>query len=292
MVADPEDIALVEGFIVNKFRGDPRLFADGMEKIANLTGWRPLGLVPTSRTQSACQPRTPWPSREGTTGETGKHLIVVLAYPHISNFDDLDPLSLEPEVDLTFLKPGEAIPGNARLVVLPGSKTTISDLETLRATGWDIDLKAHVRRGGLVLGLCGGYQMLGRRISDPDGIEGDARSVEGLGFLDCETVLDGGKTLQEVNGFCVARGAPFRGYEMHIGRTSGPDLARPVLRFADGREDGAGERGRSRYGVLYPWSFHRRSPTRRLARSPECGAVRPRLRSNRRGDTRQSCSAS
>ncbi len=240
MVADPEDIALVEGFIVNKFRGDPRLFADGMEKIADLTGWRALGLVPYFVEAK----RLPAEDALALTGadarlNNGRRLIVVLAYPHISNFDDLDPLRLETDVDLRFLKPGEAIPGDARLVVLPGSKTTISDLETLRATGWDIDLKAHIRRGGLVLGLCGGYQMLGRRIADPNGTEGEARSVEGLGFLDCETALDGDKTLEEVSGFCVARGAPFRGYEMHIGRTFGPDLARPLLRFADGRMDGA-----------------------------------------------------
>ena len=240
MVADPEDIALVEGFIVNKFRGDPSLFADGMEKIASLTGWRPLGLVP----YFAEAKRLPAEDALALSGRNdrpnnGKRLVVALAYPHISNFDDLDPLGLEPGIDLKFIKPGEAIPGEARLVVLPGSKTTISDLEALRAAGWDIDLKAHLRRGGLVLGICGGYQMLGRRISDPDGIEGDARSLEGLGFLDCETVLDGDKTLEEVGGRCVARGVPFRGYEMHIGRTSGPDLARPVLRFSDGREDGA-----------------------------------------------------
>jgi adenosylcobyric acid synthase len=240
MVADPEDIALVKGFIVNKFRGDPSLFADGMEKIASLTGWRPLGLVP----YFAEAKRLPAEDALALTGGNGrpnncKRAIVVLAYPHISNFDDLDPLSLEPGVDLKFLTPGEAIPGDARLVVLPGSKTTILDLEALRAAGWDIDLKAHVRRGGLVLGLCGGYQMLGRRIGDPNGTEGEACSVEGLGFLDCETILDGDKALEEVEGFCVDRGTPFKGYEMHIGRTSGPDLGRPVLRFADGRKDGA-----------------------------------------------------
>jgi adenosylcobyric acid synthase len=240
LVADPEDAALVEGFIVNKFRGDPGLFAAGMETIASLTGWRPLGLVP----YFAEAKRLPAEdavalSARGEGRGSGKPLIVALAYPHISNFDDLDPFRLEPGVELAFLKPGEAIPGGARLVVLPGSKTTIADLEALRATGWDIDLKAHVRRGGLVLGLCGGYQMLGRRISDPNGTEGEARSVEGLGFLDCETVLDGDKTLEDVNGICIAHSAPFKGYEMHIGRTSGPDLARPVLRFTDGRTDGA-----------------------------------------------------
>ncbi len=240
LVADPDDAALIQGFIVNKFRGDPALFAAGMEKIAELTGWRALGLVPyfpdakRLPAEDAVALSASEPQRGG-----GKALIVALAYPHISNFDDLDPLRLEPGVDLQFLKPGEAIPGDARLVVLPGSKATIADLETLRATGWDIDLAAHIRRGGRVLGICGGYQMLGQRIGDPNGTEGEARSVEGLGFLDCDTVLDGDKTLREVEGFCVASGAPFRGYEMHIGRTAGPDLARPVLRFADGKEDGA-----------------------------------------------------
>ncbi len=122
---------------------------------------------------------------------------------------------------------------------MPGSKATIADLEALRATGWDIDLKAHVRRGGRILGLCGGYQMLGRRVSDPNGTEGEPRAVDGLGLLDCETVLVGDKTLREVRGHCVERGAPFRGYEMHIGRTTGADLTRPLLRIEDGKEEGA-----------------------------------------------------
>ncbi len=239
-VADPEDAALVRGFIVNKFRGDPRLFAAGMETIAGRTGWRPLGLVPYFAEAS----RLPAEDALGLSGErpkgrNGKPLAVALAYPRISNFDDLDPLRLEPEIELQFLKPGMPIPGDARLVILPGSKATIADLAALRSTGWDIDIKAHVRRGGLVLGLCGGYQMLGRRISDPEGLEGPACSVEGLGFLDAETVLGGSKTLSEAHGACVERGAPFSGYEMHVGRTSGPDRARPLLRFADGRDEGA-----------------------------------------------------
>jgi adenosylcobyric acid synthase len=240
LVASPEDAALVQGFIVNKFRGDPSLFAEGMERIASLTGWRPLGLVPhfAEAKRLPAEDALGLQERGGSSAQ-GKAMIVALAYPHISNFDDLDPLRLEPDVELRFIKPGAAIPGEARLVILPGSKATIADLEVLRATGWDVDLAAYVRRGGLVLGLCGGYQMLGRRIDDPKGTEGDARWVEGLGFLDCETVLDGDKALRDVNGVCVARGAPFKGYEMHIGQTTGPDLARPVLRFADGRHDGA-----------------------------------------------------
>ena len=181
----------------------------------------------------------------------------MLAYPHISNFDDLDPLRLEPGIDLKFIKPGEAIPGDARLVVLPGSKTTISDLETLRATGWDIDLKAHLRRGGLVLGLCGGYQMLGRRISDPNGTEGDARSVEGLGFLDCETVLDGDKTLEEVERTLRCAGRPLQRLRNAHRQDFGAGFGKAgpaILRWQGGR---SGERGWPGDGLLRPWSFRR-----------------------------------
>ena len=240
MVVAPEDAALIQGFIVNKFRGDPALFAEGMDAIARLTGWRSLGLVPYF-VEAKRLPAEDALALEGSGGGRGqaRALIAVLAYPHISNFDDLDPLRLEPGVDLAFLKLGEPIPGNARLVILPGSKATIADLEALRATGWDIDLHAHVRRGGLVLGLCGGYQMLGLLVADPEGTEGEPRAVEGLGLLDVETVLGGEKMLTEVSGVCVEGGAPFKGYEMHVGRTSGAGLARPVLRFSDGREDGA-----------------------------------------------------
>ncbi|MBV8661594.1 MAG: cobyric acid synthase CobQ, partial [Hyphomicrobiales bacterium] len=156
----------------------------------------------------------------------------------IANFDDFDPLRLEPGVRLVMVKPGEPLPV-ADFVILPGSKATIADLAFIRAQGWDIDLLAHVRRGGRVLGLCGGYQMLGRRIADPDGVEGPPGEVEGLGLLDVETVMTGDKALTHVAGTCLANGAPFQGYEMHIGRTSGPDCARPLLRLADGRADGA-----------------------------------------------------
>ena len=139
---------------------------------------------------------------------------------------------------LVFVRPGEPLPA-ADLVILPGSKATIADLADFREQGWPIDLMAHVRRGGKVLGLCGGYQMLGTRLADPEGIEGPAGAVEGLGLLDVETGLTGEKTLQRVEGECVLNGAPFEGYEMHVGRTDGPDCARPLLRFAEGRVDGA-----------------------------------------------------
>ncbi len=237
-VIDPADNAMIVGFIVNRFRGDPSLFADGMKTVAQRTGWQSLGLVPFF----ADAHRLPAEDALGltnskATGGNGKPRIVVLAYPHIANFDDFDPLRLEPNVDLAFLRPGEPIPGDAALVILPGSKATIADLAALRETSWDVDLKAHLRRGGHVLGICGGYQMLGRHISDPDGIEGPAGSVDGLGLLDVDTVLDGDKVLVETSGETVQGLVPFRGYEMHIGRTTGG--LRPLLRLANGRDEGA-----------------------------------------------------
>ena len=146
--------------------------------------------------------------------------------PHIANFDDLDPLDAEPAVEVVRVRPGTALPADADLVILPGSKATIADLAALRGAGFDIDIAAHVRRGGMVLGLCGGYQMLGRRIADPDGIEGPAGEVAGLGLLDVETVLAGDKRLEPAQG--EALGAPFRGYEMHMGVTTRAGLRAPV----------------------------------------------------------------
>jgi adenosylcobyric acid synthase len=125
------------------------------------------------------------------------------------------------------------------LIVLPGSKATIADLAALRAQGWDVDIAAHVRRGGHVLGLCGGYQMLGRSIADPHGIEGAPGTAQGLGLLDIETAIEGEKTLAEVSGTTGAGAIPVKGYEMHMGVSTGPDTARPLVRFGDGRRDGA-----------------------------------------------------
>ncbi len=156
--------------------------------------------------------------------------------PRIANFDDLDPLRLEPMVDLVMVRPGQPLP-DAAMIVLAGSKATIADLAFIREQGWHIDIAAHHRRGRPVLGLCGGYQMLGRSVADPDGIEGPAGSVEGLGLLDVKTVLTGEKTVRPVTG--EALGVSFSGYEIHLGRTRGPDAARPVGHLADGRPEGA-----------------------------------------------------
>jgi adenosylcobyric acid synthase len=234
-VIDPADAATIVGFIVNRFRGDPSLFDDGMKMIAEKTGWLALGLVPYFGSAH----RLPAEDALGLpTVPRGEGLkIAVLAYPRIANFDDFDPLRLEPSVNLVFVQPGDAISGDAALVILPGSKATIADLAALRRAGWDIDLRAHVRRGGHVLGICGGYQMLGRSVADPEGIEGPPATVEGLGLLPVDTVIEGDKMLVEISGETAVGSVPFKGYEMHIGRTSG--AARPLLRLGNAHDQGA-----------------------------------------------------
>ncbi|MHB2207757.1 cobyric acid synthase [Methylobacterium sp. CM6257] len=238
-VIDPEDAALIAGFIVNRFRGDPSLFADGMRMIAERTGWAALGLVPHFP-EAARLPAEDVLGLAGS-GPRGAEAVTVAVpvLPRIANFDDLDPLRAEPGVSVVLVRPGMPIPAEAALVLLPGSKTTIDDLDRFRTEGWDIDLHAHVRRGGRVLGLCGGYQMLGRSLADPHGIEGTPCTVPGLGLLDVDTVMTPQKRLAAVSGTSLPDAVPFSGYEMHIGATEGPDAARPLLRFADGRTDGA-----------------------------------------------------
>jgi adenosylcobyric acid synthase len=246
-VVAPEDAAQVCGFIVNKFRGDPALFAAGLKRIAQMTGWEALGLVPyftdarllpAEDALALDQPpdHRSFPRQRESTGKRARVAVPIL--PHIANFDDLDPLDAEPSVDLIRVRPPAALPGDADLIVLPGSKATIADLSALRQAGFDIDIAAHLRRGGMVLGLCGGYQMLGRTIADPDGIEGVAATVDGLALLDLATTLAAEKRLEGVRG-TTTDGVPFSGYEMHMGVTEGPDCARPFARFADGSPEGA-----------------------------------------------------
>jgi len=232
-VIDPADAALIAGFIVNRFRGDPTLFDVGLKTIERHTGWKSLGLVPFFD-QAERLPAEDVLGLPRQGSNTGKTKIVVLAYPRIANFDEFDPLKLEPNVDLIFVRPGEPIPGDAAMVILPGSKATIADLAALRRVGWDVDLQAHVRRGGHVLGICGGYQMLGRTVADPHGIEGPPSSVDGLGLLPVNTVLKGKKVLVEVAG--QTDGVAFKGYEMHVGRTTGATI--PLLAL-DGHDQGA-----------------------------------------------------
>jgi adenosylcobyric acid synthase len=239
LVLDKADAALVQGFIVNKFRGDPTLFAEGMAAIERYSGWPALGLVPYFADARLLPAEDSVALERPRLAGTGRIKIVVPILPHIANFDDLDPLAMEPEVQLMMIRAGAPLPVGADLVILPGSKATLADLRAFVAAGWDIDVKAHVRRGGRVLGLCGGYQMLGRRIADPEGIEGPAGEMAGLGLLDVTTVLIGPKKLVHVTGRSAISGAPFSGYEMHIGRTEGPDCVRPLLTLQGGRSEGA-----------------------------------------------------
>ena len=237
-VIEPGDAALVRGFLINKLRGDPALFARGMATIASATGWQPLGLIPFFPDARHLPAEDALILDQSSPAKPGARVrIAVPILPHIANFDDLDPLEAEPAVELVRVRPGAALPGDAALIILPGSKATIADLAALRQAGFDIDIQAHLRRGGVVIGLCGGYQMLGRVIKDPAGIEGPPDMAEGLGLLDVETVLSDEKRLVLVHG--EADGIPFCGYEMHMGTTSGPDCARSFSRLSHGTADGA-----------------------------------------------------
>jgi adenosylcobyric acid synthase len=214
------------------------LFEDGLVTIDRATGLKSIGVVPWF-SQAHLLPAEDAVALNGYRAhDEGTIKIAVPRLPRIANFDDLDPLRAEPDVRVELVEPGHPLPAYADLVLLPGSKSTIGDLHALRDAGWDIDLKAHVRRGGRVLGLCGGYQMLGTRLDDPDETEGPAGAVQGLGLLDVETRLGGDKALIEVTGTDKASGQMVRGYEMHIGRTRGADCTRPMLDLA-GHPDGA-----------------------------------------------------
>ena len=256
VVIAPDDAALVAGFLVNRFRGDPTLFEAGLQAIAERSAWPSLGLIPYFPDAARLPAEDALALDQRNAPGEAPITIAVLQLPRISNFDDFDPLKAEPGVRLVFVRRGETIPVEAQLVIIPGSKATIGDLAALRAQGWHIDLAAHVRRGGRVLGVCGGYQMLGQHIEDPQGIEGEQRACEGLGLLDVSTVMAPSKTLAQVSGRCLIEGEPFTGYEMHLGVTTGPDAMRPVLEMADGRRDGAMSANQTIRGVYVHGLFN------------------------------------
>ncbi len=245
-----EEKVRIKGFLINKFRGDRRLFHPALTLISARTGWRPFGVVPWFQAarylpaeDSMVLDGVEWDQQSHTleTESTGasreKIRVAVPLLPHISNFDDFDPLQAEPDVVLSYIPPGTPLPGDADVVILPGSKATLADLATLRAEGWEVDLAAHLRRGGLVVGLCAGYQMLGRMLRDSDGIEGSLDVAAGLGLLDVETVITRQKVLRAVTACDLLSGEPLHGYEIHAGRTDGPDRQqRPWLRIGQETE--------------------------------------------------------
>jgi adenosylcobyric acid synthase len=227
-ILTPSDAARIKGFLINKFRGDVSLFDDGLAEIVTRTGWTSLGVLPWFADAWKLPAEDIMDIR---SAKGGAFKVAVPRLNRIANFDDLDPLSVDPNVSVEIVPAGRPLPGDADLILIPGSKSTIADLAHFRAQGWDIDLAAHVRRGGHVLGICGGYQMLGRRIADPDGIEGAPSDVAGLGLLDIETVMSPHKHLSRVQAHHPASGTDLTGYEIHIGETSGPDTERGWLRL-------------------------------------------------------------
>ena len=237
-ILSDEDRGMIAGYIINKFRGDVSLFDDGLTAIHGYTGWPCFGVVPWLKSAGRLPAEDSVVLERLARGEAGALKIAVPVLPRIANFDDLDPLRAEPDVDLVFVRAGERLPVDAALVVLPGSKSTIGDLEDFRRQGWDRDLTAHVRRGGRVIGVCGGYQMLGHMIRDPLGLEGEVLETPGLGLLDVETVMAPEKTLRNSAARSTEYDAPLSGYEIHLGTTTGVDCARPSVTI-DGRPDGA-----------------------------------------------------
>jgi adenosylcobyric acid synthase len=228
----------IRGFVINKFRGDISLFKTGIEIIAEKTAWPDLGIVPWFA--NACL--LPQEDALGIPGSVkkpdGKRKISILQLPRIANFDDFDPLYAEPEVSVHMVTAGETIPADSDLVIIPGTKSTMADLRFLLRQGWDIDMKAHVRRGGTLLGICGGYQMLGKTISDPDGTEGYIGRMDGIGLLDVQTVIGPQKKLQQSRRTHIPTNLKINGYEIHMGKTSGKDCDRAFSK-AGVQTDGA-----------------------------------------------------
>lgn len=237
-VLSVDDAAMIKGFIINKFRGDPRLFDDGVRFIEQRTDWPCFGVIPwlPATARLPAEDAVSLQTRQLSSSNAIKIAAPMLS--RIANFDDADPVRLEPSVDFEWVPPGRVIPRDADVIILFGTKSTLGDLDFLRQQGWDHDILAHARAGGSVLGICGGYQMLGRKIVDPDGHDGLPGSMEGLGLLDVETRMTGTKRVTEVRGQFAGSDLTLRGYEIHTGKTSGLDTARPFS-MLEGRPDGA-----------------------------------------------------
>ena len=234
-----EDRAMIAGYIINKFRGDIQLFDDGIAAIEKFTGWPCFGVVPWLAAAARLPAEDSVVLERLTRKNAGALKIAVPVLSRIANFDDFDPLAAEPAVDLVYVRAGEPLPADAALVVIPGSKSTVADLEDFRRNGWDTDLAAHARRGGRVIGICGGYQMLGRIVHDPLGLEGGQSQTPGLGLLDVETEMAPEKTVRNSQARSVEYDVDLSGYEIHLGRTTGPDCARRPVTLDGGRGDGA-----------------------------------------------------
>ena len=255
-VIDPEDAAMIGGFLVNKFRGDPRLFDDGVTAIEDRTGWPCFGVVPWLDATARLPAEDAVVLSQPRASSGGRLKIAAPMLSRIANFDDADPLNLEPHVSFDWVSPGQTIPRDADVVILFGTKSTLGDLAFLRDQGWDHDIIAHARAGGRVLGICGGYQMLGRKIADPDGVDGLPGEADGLGLLDVETRMTTQKRVAPVEGVCVMTGEAISGYEIHMGETVGSDTARPFAGLGN-QSDGAVSPDRLVQGTYIHGAFSR-----------------------------------
>lgn len=240
-VLEADERAAIRACLVNKFRGDPALFAGGVREIER-RAVPCLGVVPWFEGCRDLPAEDSVGLEKRHAASAGAIKIRVPRLPRIANTDDLDPFAAEPDVDLALLEPGQALPGDCDVVLLPGSKSTLGDLASLRGEGWDIDIAAHRRRGGWVIGLCGGYQMLGRTIADPGGLEGPIGEAPGLGLLDAATVLAPAKTLRRVDARDAISGTRIDGYEIHLGETWSNEA--PLLSLAGAAEGARSADGR------------------------------------------------
>jgi adenosylcobyric acid synthase len=229
--------ARVKGFVINRFRGDIKLLQPGLDWLEQHTGKPVLGVLPYLHGLHI----------DGEDGinkidvdkqHTQKISVVVPVLPRISNHTDFDPLRLHPQVEFHYVRGGEALPP-ADLIILPGSKNTIADLQWLQQQSWDAQIKKHLRFGGKLLGICGGFQMLGNSLHDPYGIEGRPCDANGLALLDMSTTLLPEKQLQRRQGALLPENAACEGYEIHCGISTGASLQKPLIRFSDGNTDGA-----------------------------------------------------
>ncbi len=235
-VLDSDDAAMIRSFVVNKFRGDPRLFDNGVTAIEERTGWPCHGVIPWLRATGRLPSEDAVRTEAIHDGENRTLKVVAPMLSRMANFDDADPLRMESHVDFHWIKPGSPIPRDADVILIFGTKSTLGDLTFVRANGWDHEIIAHAQAGGRVLGLCGGYQMLGREIHDPAGVDGDPGSAQGLGLLDITTTMHADKHVRPVKGHCATTGTAVEGYEIHAGSTVGPDAARPMFRLGDAAE--------------------------------------------------------
>ena len=245
---DPEERALVKGILINKFRGDVALLRPGLDWLQARVGLPTLGVVPFLRDLKIAEEDSVALDRLNTEHRPLNTVtdIAVIRLPHISNFDDFDPLALEPGVRVRYVQSLDEL-GEPHAIILPGSKSTIADLQFLELRGFSAAIRAHAHRGAAVIGICGGYQMLGRVIRDPDRVESERESVEGLGLLDVETIFLNEKATHQARARVVASSGFFRyltgqeisGYEIHMGKTRGADAAFQITQRGDNRADDA-----------------------------------------------------